>query len=79
MEITIPKDCCLCDVCNEQVTDDKFVITKNCGWYDGWLYCHECEAKYDVEESDMELIAKLVEGDNISHTDLAKPIVISNF
>ena len=40
MERTIiPKDCCLCDVCNAQLTDGNFIATADSWWYEGWLYC----------------------------------------
>ena len=75
----IPKDCCLCDCCNAQLTDTKFIVTKECAWYEGYLYCHECETKYDVKESGMELIARYTEGTDISKTNLTSPIIITEF
>ena len=71
----IPKDCCVCDVCNLAVTDGSFIVTEQCFWYQGWLYCHNCNKKYSDGTSEMTLLGIFVKGDNISKTELAQPIV----
>mgnify|MGYP003650318683 FL=1 len=80
MEFTeIPKDCLLCDICNKQVSDQKFVALEDLSWYEGWLYCRDCEKEYHSEETEQVLIRNIFEGENMSKTDLAKPIVIEGF
>jgi len=80
MEFTeIPKDCLLCDICNKQVSDQKFVALEDLSWYEGWLYCQDCERKWHSEETEQVLIRNIFEGENMSKTDLAKPIVIEGF
>jgi len=69
----IPKDCCLCDVCNKPLTDDKFIATEYSFWYEGWLYCDDCNKKY---KPNMKLIMDISKGQDISKTDLALPIVM---
>lgn len=46
-QVKIPKDCCVCDVCNRQLTDGNFIAIEYCNWFEGWLYCSDCEAKYE--------------------------------
>ena len=76
----IPKDCILCDVCNMQLSDDKFIAIGNSTWYEGWLYCEDCrEEKYPEAVKDMRKILEINEGDDLSKTDLAKPIVFESW
>ena len=42
----IQKDCIVCDVCNDQVSDSEFIAITNATWYDGWLYCERCDQEY---------------------------------
>lgn len=72
----IPKDCCLCDVCNKQLTDNDFIVLEDCFWHVGWLYCNDCEKRF---KPTMELIFALEKGDNVLNTDLAKPIVFEEW
>lgn len=74
----IPKDCCLCDVCNQQLTDENFIALEDCMWYVGWLYCIPCDLKYEAGK-EMELIREIKKGDDLSNTDLAKPIVMESW
>lgn len=71
----IPKDCCVCDVCNKQCSDGNFIATCDSSWYEGWLYCDECMIKYP-KGSGGKLIQAIKIGDDLSETDLAKPIVM---
>ena len=77
--IEIPKDCLLCDVCNKQVSNEKFIALEDLSWYQGWLYCRDCEKEYHSEETEQVLIRNIFEGENMSKTDLAKPIVMESF
>jgi len=80
MERTIiPKDCLLCDVCNKQVSDDKFIALENMSWYEGWLYCGACDDKYEDATKEMQLIQYIVKGMDLSKTDLAKPMVMESW
>ena len=77
MERTIiPKDCCLCDVCNAQLTDGNFIATADSWWHEGWLYCAKCKAEYNPS---IPLVMVIKKGDDISHTDLAKPMIFESF
>ena len=77
--IEIPKDCIVCDICNKQVSDQKFVALEDLSWYEGWLYCRDCEKEYHSEETEQVLIRNIFEGENMSKTDLANPIVMESF
>ena len=55
----IPKDCILCDVCNMQLSDGQFVAIGNSTWYEGWLYCEDCEKKYPEAVKDMRKILEI--------------------
>jgi hypothetical protein len=77
--IEIPKDCLLCDVCNKQVSNEKFIALEDLSWYQGWLYCRDCEKEYHSEETEQVLIRNIFEGEDLSKTDLAKPIVMESF
>ena len=77
--IEIPKDCIVCDICNKQVSDQKFVALEDLSWYQGWLYCRDCEKEYHSEETEQVLIRNIFEGEDLSKTDLAKPIVMESF
>jgi len=72
MEQTIiEKDCLLCDSCNKQLSDSDFIITENnIAWREGWLFCNDCDI------SSMPLVMSLTKGQDVSKTDLAKPIVM---
>lgn len=73
-EVTfIPKDCLLCDVCNEQLTDEKFIALSFCFWYRGWLYCSDCNRKYKPQ-SELEHIMDIHKGQDLSKTELAAPM-----
>ena len=71
----IPKDCCLCDVCNKQLTDGQFIAIEYSFWYLGWLYCDDCNKQYKPM-TELTLIQEIHIGDDLSQTDLAKPIVM---
>ena len=77
--IEIPKDCLLCDVCNKQVSDHAFIALEDISWYEGWLYCLDCDKKYHSEGTEMVLVRSIFEGEDLSKTDLAKPIVMESF
>ena len=77
--ITIPKDCLLCDVCNKQLTDDKFIALESMSWYEGWLYCGMCDDKYSEATGEMDLIRFINKGDDLSKTDLAKPMIMESW
>ena len=72
----IPKDCIVCDVCNAQLSDGDFIATEDSEWREGWLYCMDCKAKYNPT---MPLIQEIKKGDNLSKTELAKPMVLETF
>jgi len=67
----IPKDCILCDCCNISLSDSEFIANSDSIWCEGWLYCMDCYIKYDPK---LKIIMKIKEGQNVSHTDLAKPM-----
>ncbi len=71
----IPKDCCLCDVCNLQLTDENFIALEFCFWYVGWLYCDACNKQYRPAK-ELTLVMDIHKGQDLSGTDLAKPIVM---
>jgi len=75
----IPKDCIVCDVCNMQLSNDKFIATRNSTWYKGWLYCADCEEKYPEAVKNMVKILEINEGDDLSKTDLARPIEFTSW
>ena len=77
--IEIPKDCLLCDVCNKQVSNENFIALEDLSWFEGWLYCQDCDKKYHSERTEMVLIRSIFEGEDLSKTDLAKPIVMESF
>ena len=72
----IIKDCLLCDVCNTQLSDGDFIATEDSEWREGWLYCMDCKAKHNPT---MPLILKIEKYDNLSDTDLAKPMVFTSW
>jgi hypothetical protein len=72
----IPKDCLLCDTCNTVLTDDKFIATEDSAWHQGWLYCTPCQVKYTPS---MPLILAIKKGDDLSQTDLARPMVFESW
>jgi len=76
MATVIPKDCLLCDVCNAQLSDGEFIALADCTWYQGWLYCKPCETQYNPKKF-LEHIRDILEGDDLSDSELALPIVIS--
>jgi len=71
----IPKDCCLCDVCNKQLTDENFIAIEYSFWYEGWLYCDDCNKQYKPAE-ELKIIREIAKGDDLSKTDLALPIIM---
>lgn len=71
----IPKDCCLCDVCNKQLTDSEFIAIEYCFWYQGWLYCNDCNKQYKPA-TELILIMEIHKGQDLSNTELALPIVM---
>ena len=78
----IPKDCCLCDVCNKQCTDENFKALCYMEWYSSRLLCDECCKKYQWRKSEemMEtFVDEFQQGDDLSDTDLAKPIVMESW
>jgi hypothetical protein len=72
----ILKDCAVCDVCNRACTDEKFNAILTCYWYEDSLNCETCNIKYPRDPMTIKL--KIIAGDNISNTELARPILISN-
>lgn len=74
----IPKDCIVCDLCNKAVSDEKFIAIEFAWWYEGWLYCDECNKHSDVGK-ELPLIMEIQKGNDLSQTDLALPIVIEDF
>ncbi len=71
----IPKDCAVCDSCNIALTDSEFIATEYSFWYEGWLYCDNCHKKYKPAK-DQKLIMEIQKGQDLSKTELAKPIVL---
>lgn len=72
----IAKDCAVCDVCNKACTDEYFTATEKCYWYLDSLNCNACNTKYPRDPLTIKL--KIEIGDNISNTELASPILITN-
>lgn len=78
MPAVIPKDCAVCDCCNKAVTDSNFIATEYSFWYEGWLYCDDCNKKHKPGQyKDSVLIREIAKGDDLSKTELALPIVLS--
>lgn len=78
----IPKDCCLCDVCNKQLTDENFKALEYMEWYESRLMCSDCCKKYQWRKSKemMEtFVDEFQEGDDLSETELAKPMVLDSW
>ncbi len=76
----IPKDCVVCDVCNKATTDGNFKAVCYMEWYSSRLLCDECSKKYQWrknKEMKETFIDEFQEGDDLSQTDLARPIVIT--
>ena len=71
----IPKTCILCDVCNKQLSDSQFIALDYCFWYEGWLYCDDCNKEYKPMK-EMKLIMEIQKGQDVSKTELALPIVM---
>lgn len=78
MKTVIPKDCVVCDICNKPCSDGDFIATCDSFWYEGWLYCNQCILKYP-KGNGRKLIKHIYKGEDLSNTDLAKPIVIEGF
>jgi hypothetical protein len=72
----IPKDCLLCDVCNKTLSDGNFIATEDSEWREGWLYCMDCKKTHNPK---MPLIMKIEKYDNLSDTDLSKPMVFESW
>lgn len=78
LEVTvIPKDCVVCDVCNRQLSDENFVATADSYWYEGDLLCQNCKTKYPREPHELKM--KILTGDDLSNTELAKPMMMENW
>lgn len=77
MEQTIiEKDCVVCDSCNTQLSDENFIASDDSVWYAGDLICEDCDKKYEYGKSGYEVIRVIKKGDDLSKTDLAKPIIM---
>ena len=80
----IPKDCIICDVCNKQVSTDnpEFKALEYMEWYESRLLCSDCCKEYQWRKS-KEMMKTFVnefqEGDDLSQTDLAKPMVMESW
>ena len=78
----IPKDCVVCDVCNKATTDENFKALEYMEWYESRLLCADCCKEYQWRKSE-EMMKTFVneyqEGDDLSKTDLAKPIVLETW
>ena len=68
--VEIPKDCLLCDSCNKQLSDEFFKASEDSEWREGWLFCKKCDI------STIPLIQSIKKNDDLSKTDLARPIVM---
>ena len=78
----IPKDCVLCDVCNKATTDENFKALEYMEWYESRLLCADCCKKYQWRKSKemMEtFVDEFQQGDDLSDTDLAKPMVMESW
>ena len=64
----IPKDCLLCDSCNKQLSNGEFIALEDQKWREGWLYCLKCDI------SEIPLIMDIKKGQDLSKTDLARPM-----
>ena len=71
----IPKDCIVCDVCNKQLSDSQFIALDYCFWYEGWLYCNDCNKEHKPMR-ELKLIMEIQKGQDVSDTDLALPIIM---
>ncbi len=71
----IPKDCLLCDVCNKQLSDSQFIALDYCFWYQGWLYCDDCNKEYKPMK-ELKLVMEIQNGQDLSNTELANPIIM---
>jgi len=80
----IPKDCVVCDVCNKRVSTDnpEFKALEYMEWYSSRLLCSDCCKEYQWRKS-KEMMETFVDefqaGDDLSKTDLAKPIVLETW
>jgi len=70
-----PKPCANCDVCNTDLTDDKYIAIHDFGWYEGWLYCKDCEQKYKPHKCRV-FVRQVLEGEDVSDTIIASPMKI---
>ena len=76
MRTEIPKDSAVCDFCNISITDENFIAIRQAWWYiDHHLICDECNRNYDGRG--VGKVMDIMERDDLSHTDLARPIVIT--
>jgi hypothetical protein len=62
-----------------QLSDGQFVAIGNSTWYEGWLYCEDCEKKYPEAITELKKILEINEGDDLSNTALAKPMVFESW
>lgn len=67
-----PKDCIVCDTCNKACSSPNFTATCDGFWYQDWYYCDDCHKKSHSKKED--LVLKVLKNDDLSNTDLAKPI-----
>lgn len=74
----IPKDCLLCDVCNKQLSDSQFIALEYCFWYQGWLYCDDCNKQWKPKR-ELVLIKEIAKGEDLSNTELARPMEFESF
>lgn len=74
----IPKDCIVCDTCNRSVSDGNWIATCTSYYYKDHLYCETCHTKYQktYPREAHELMMKILEHDDLSNTDLAKPMIM---
>ena len=77
MRTEIPKDCAVCDFCNISITDENFIAIRQAWWYENHLICDDCNRNYDGRGN--EKVMDIMERDDLSHTELARPIVIETF
>ena len=73
--IVIQKDCLIDDICNKSLSDENFIASEDCTWYQGWLYCKDCEARHKPYNF-LKKVLDIKKGDDLSKTDLALPMIM---